>query len=162
MHAKFLKLKLPHTLCKTNYLKRSFYYRSIATWNKLPVDIKSTNQSLSSFKKRILDIYTRNTPSDVLSASGVCGVTYVSAYGEGGKGSLRIGGGGFVIYGYKFIIIALYIVRGFRPHDFSVLTSPNRSLVWKPSHFYPGYLKFFPACGRMLRCRPQYITCGLL
>ena len=44
--------------------------------------------------KRILDIYTRNTPSDVLSASGVCGDTYVSVYGEGGKGSLRIGGGG--------------------------------------------------------------------
>ena len=43
----------------------------------------------------------------------------MSVYGEGGKGSLRIGGeGGFVIYGYKFIIIALYIVRGFRPHDF--------------------------------------------
>ena len=128
MHAKFLKLKLPHTLCKTNYLKHSFYYRSIATWNKLPVDIKSTNQSLSSFKKRILDIYTRNTPSDVLSASGVCGDTYVSVCGEGGKGSLRIGGGGgggFVIYGHKFIITALFIVRGFRPHDFSVLTSPN-------------------------------------
>ena len=94
MHAKFLKLKLPHTLCKTNYLKHSFYYRSIATWNKLPVDIKSTNQSLSSFKKRILDIYTRNTPSDVLPASGVYGDTCVSVYGEGGKGSLRIGGGG--------------------------------------------------------------------
>ena len=36
---------------------------------------------------------------------------------------------------------------------FSVLTSPNRSPVWKPSHFYPGYQKFFPACGRMLRCQ---------
>ena len=90
MHAKFFKLKPPHTLCKT----KLFYYRSIATWNKLPVDVKSTNQSLSSFKKRILDIYTRNTPSDVLSASGVCGDTYVSVYGEGGKGLLRIGGGG--------------------------------------------------------------------
>ena len=69
--------------------------------------------------KRILDIYTRNTPSDVFSASGVCGDTYLSVYGEGGKGSLRIGGeGGFVIYGYKFFIIALYIVRGFVPMIF--------------------------------------------
>ena len=46
-----------HIPCaKQNYLKHSFYYRSITAWNKLPVDIKSTNQSLSSFKKRISDI----------------------------------------------------------------------------------------------------------
>ena len=56
---------------KHNYLKHSFYYRSIAAWNKLPVDIKSTNQSLSSFKKRISDIYTHNTLSYVLPTSGV-------------------------------------------------------------------------------------------
>ena len=51
-----------HIPCaKQNYLKHSFYYRSIAAWNKLPIDIKSMNQSLSSFKKRISDIYTHNT-----------------------------------------------------------------------------------------------------
>ena len=61
-----------HIPCaKQNYLKHSFYYGSIAAWNKLPVDIKSTNQSLSSFKKRISDIYTHNTLSYVLPTSGV-------------------------------------------------------------------------------------------
>ena len=67
--------------------------------NKLPVDIKNTNQSLSSFKKRILDIYSRNTLSYVLPASVVKGDTYLSVYGEGGKGRLRLGGGS-VIYGF--------------------------------------------------------------
>ena len=32
----------------------------MAAWNKLLVDIKSSNQSLSSSKKKILDIYTCN------------------------------------------------------------------------------------------------------
>ena len=71
---------------KQNHLKHSFYYTSIATWNKLPVDVKSTNQLLSSFEKTILDIYSRNTPFDVLTASGVCGDTCVSVYREGAKG----------------------------------------------------------------------------
>ena len=54
-------------------------------------------------REKDLDIYPRNTPSDVLPASGVYGDTYLSVYGEGGKGSLRIrrgGGGGFVMYGF--------------------------------------------------------------
>ena len=89
---------------KQNYLKHSFYYRSIAAWNKLPVDIKSTNQSLSSFKKRTSDIYTHNTLSYVLPTSGVQGDIYVSVNGEGGKVWSRLGGGGGVPLFMDFLL----------------------------------------------------------
>ena len=139
MHAKFLKLKLPHTLCKTNYLKHSFYYRSIATWNKLPVDIKSTNQSLSSFKKRILDIFTRNTPSDVLPASGVYGDTCVSVYGEGGKGSLRIGGGGGGGRYLRFYSI-WFLAQDI---NWDIVLSPAPVAIFIYLFFYPTYFYYF-------------------
>ena len=47
-----LNYQIPHT--KRNYLKLSFYYRSIDLWNKLPRDIKSVD-SLYTFKRRLLD-----------------------------------------------------------------------------------------------------------
>ena len=52
--------KIPHA--KQNYLKHSFYYRSINFWNKLPRDIKSVN-SLHTFKRRFLDFCADKTLS---------------------------------------------------------------------------------------------------
>ena len=90
-----------HIPCaKQRYLKHSFYYRSIAAWNKLPVDIKSTNQSLSSFKKSISDIYTHNTLSYVLPTSGVYDDIYMCLLM--GKGA----NGGSAIYGFVWGKIA--------------------------------------------------------
>ena len=72
-HAQYAACKFNYLMlyAKQNYVKHSFYYRSIATWKKLPASIKSTNLSLSSFKKRVLDIYTRNTLCCVLSDGAV-------------------------------------------------------------------------------------------
>ena len=47
---------------KQNYLKHSFYYRSINFWNKLPTDIKSMD-TFHTFKKRLLDFYDGKTLS---------------------------------------------------------------------------------------------------
>jgi len=45
-----LNYQIPHP--KQNYLKHSFYYRSINFWNKLPMDIKSVD-SFHTFKRRL-------------------------------------------------------------------------------------------------------------
>ena len=50
-----LNYQIPHA--KQNYLKRSFYYRSINFWNKLPRD------SFHTFKRRLLDFYADKTLS---------------------------------------------------------------------------------------------------
>ena len=55
-----LNYQIPHT--KQNYLKHSFYYRSINLWNKLPRDIKSVD-SFHIFKRRLLDFYDEKTVS---------------------------------------------------------------------------------------------------
>ena len=55
-----LNYQIPHA--KQNYLKRSFYYRSINFWNKLPRDIKSVD-SFYTFERRLLDFYADNTLS---------------------------------------------------------------------------------------------------
>ena len=52
--------QIPHA--KQNYLKHSFYYRSIDFWNKLPRDIKSVD-SFHTFKRRLLDFYADKTLS---------------------------------------------------------------------------------------------------
>ena len=64
-----LNYKIPHA--KQNYLKHSFYYRSINFWNKLPTDIKSVATS-RTFKRRLLDYYDNKTLSyDLPSSEGV-------------------------------------------------------------------------------------------
>ena len=55
-----LNYQISHT--KQNYLKHSFYYRSINLWNKLPKDIKSVD-SFHTFKRRLLDFYDEKTVS---------------------------------------------------------------------------------------------------
>ena len=55
-----LNYQIPHT--KQNYLKHSFYYRSINLWNKLPREIKSVD-SFHIFKRRLLDFYDEKTVS---------------------------------------------------------------------------------------------------
>ena len=58
------------------------------------MDIKSTNQSLSSFTKRISDVYTHNTLSYVLPTSGVQGDIYMCLLmGKEAKGGLDWDGG---------------------------------------------------------------------
>ena len=57
-------------------------------------------QSLSIFKKRISDIYTRNTKSYVLPASGVYRVVLICLFI--GRGSEAVKVGGSVIYGIPF------------------------------------------------------------
>ena len=64
-----INYKIPHA--KQNYLKHSFYYRSINFWNKLPTDIKSVVTS-RTFKRRLLDYYDNKTLSyDLPSSEGV-------------------------------------------------------------------------------------------
>ena len=64
-----LNYKIPHA--KQNYLKHSFYHRSINFWNKLPTDIKSVVTS-RTFKRRLLDYYDNKTLSyDLPSSQGV-------------------------------------------------------------------------------------------
>ena len=64
-----LNYKIPHA--KQNYLKHSFFYRSINVWNKLPTDIKSEATS-RTFKRRLLDYYDNKTLSyDLPSSEGV-------------------------------------------------------------------------------------------
>ena len=53
---------------KQNYLKQSFYYRSINLWNKLPKDIKSVD-SFHTFKRRLLNFYDDKTVSYNLPSS---------------------------------------------------------------------------------------------
>ena len=61
-----LNYKIPHA--KQNYLKHSFYYRSINFWNKLPTDIKSVD-TFHTFKRRLLDFYGDKTFSYNLPSS---------------------------------------------------------------------------------------------
>jgi len=61
-----LNYQIPHA--KQNYLKHSFYYRSIHSWNKLPTDIKSVD-SFHTFKRRLLDFYDNKTLSYNLPGS---------------------------------------------------------------------------------------------
>ena len=64
-----LNYEIPHA--KQNYVKHSFYYRSINFWNKLPTDIKSVATS-PTFKRRLLDYYDNKTLSyDLPSSEGV-------------------------------------------------------------------------------------------
>ena len=60
-----LNNQIPHA--KQNYLKHSFYYRSINFWNKLRRDIKSVD-SFNTFKRRLLDFYADKTLSYNLSS----------------------------------------------------------------------------------------------
>ena len=53
---------------KQNYLKHSFYYRSINFLNKLPTDIKSVD-TCHTFKRRLLDFYDDKTLSYNLPSS---------------------------------------------------------------------------------------------
>ena len=56
------------THAKQNYLKYSFYYRSINLWNKLPTDIKNVD-SFHTFKRRLLNFYDDKTVSYNLPSS---------------------------------------------------------------------------------------------
>ena len=61
-----LNYKIPHE--KQNYLKHSFYYRSINFRNKLPTIIKSID-TFHTFKRRLLDFYDDKTLSYNLPSS---------------------------------------------------------------------------------------------
>ena len=55
-----INYQIPHA--KQNYLKHSFYYRSLNFWNKLRRDIKRVD-SFHTFKRRLLDFYDDKTLS---------------------------------------------------------------------------------------------------
>ena len=63
-----LNYQVPHV--KQNYLKYSFYYRSIHAWNKLPTDTKRVD-SLHTFKSRLLGSYSYKLLSYNLPNSGL-------------------------------------------------------------------------------------------